>query len=143
LTAKDRTNQTEVAEVIAKHLKLAIQDTPTISSIDFVLHENGHPHALLEVKCRNNSRLMYPDYMVDKSKIDKLLELSEAHFLTGLFAVRFTDCIGITNPANFIKHSRVDTGWRSGRNDPNDTDTCYFFNPEKFNTLIPWPLTLN
>lgn len=139
-TQKDRDNANEVASLIGKMLGLDVMDTSTTSPIDFELYREGNLWAVMEVKCRNVRFGTYEDYRIDKSKIDKLHNMSLDRNCTGIIAVKCLDKIGVSGTSNFIKHASAGEIVRLDRNDKNDADRAYCMPWDKFNKVIPTTL---
>jgi hypothetical protein len=94
----------------------------------------------MEVKCRNIRFGQYEDFRVDKSKIDKLNDMSLDRNCAGIIAVKCMDKIGVSGTGNFIKHSTAGEIVRLDRNDRNDADRAYCMPWDKFNKVIPTTL---
>lgn len=58
---------------------------------DMALHKDGKLSALVEFKCRSKA---YDTLIIDKSKIDKLLDLSAQLYVTPMLMVKFNELQG-------------------------------------------------
>lgn len=82
-------------------------------------------NAILEVKVRNNPRLKYPTYMIDKAKVDKLHDMAGDLGVVGVVLVQFTNTLCYATTHRFKKSATVSAGGRTDRGDKNDIDTVY------------------
>ena len=96
--------------------------TPTTAPADFVVGKNGQLTAFAELKVRTTNMDAYPNYTVDRRKVDKLIEHAKLFGVSAVLFVQWADVtkyVELSPPYPLIKQGRKD------RNDPNDIDIQY------------------
>lgn len=103
---------------VARHLGSVTDSIPVKLPInahaDYIMVREGEAKAVVEIKCRNNSRLAYDTYMISQHKYEGLLSW-EGYGLKPLLLVSWTDSIG------FISLPCPHTKSIGGRRDRGDT----------------------
>jgi hypothetical protein len=91
---------------------------PINAHADFIMVRDGEAKAVVEIKCRNNSRLAYDTYMISQHKYEGLLSW-EGFGLKPILLVSWTDSVGfISLPCSHTKS----IGGRRDRGDIQDIE---------------------
>lgn len=92
---------------------------PPFYACDFLFIRDGRWWSWVEIKCRSNARLAYPDYIISLSKVMSLKQLAAETGVPARLAVGWTDAIGVlplTTPYR-LGLNRADRG-KAGDRDP-------------------------
>lgn len=123
-----------VMREVGDKLGLNVSKTPPLHSYDYAGEGlDGALEAVFEVKCRTNSRMRYPTYMLSLMKFAKLIDTSEATGKPAFLVVSWTDGICL------FRVCRIDAllfdikaGGRKDRGDPMDIEPCIFIPVDMF-----------
>lgn len=102
--------------------------------VDFVLIRNGRGWGWAEVKCRWNPSHRYETFMIDKEKIEAVVERAVATNSKARLIIRFTDALGVIDLLACEYTTTI--GGRTDRNDPNDQDVVAMI-PMRFFKFYP------
>lgn len=104
---------------------------PINAHADFMMVRDGEAKAVVEIKCRNNSRLAYDTYMISQHKYEGLLSW-EGFGLKPILLVSWTDSVGfISLPCAHTKS----IGGRRDRGDAQDIETVVHIGISNFRLI--------
>lgn len=140
-TEEDKKNERQVISMLKgiwpyfDFIKLADR-----AKCDYEARLCDKPFVYLEIRCRSNERKKFETFIINKEKIDHLLDQSKNYMLGSFIAVRWTDVLGYCSvaslPQQVLLNSRLGGGGRNNRNDPNDIQMVVDIPVDLFN-LIP------
>ena len=133
-TTQDLSNEQEFMQQLESLWGCTSQKIPIKYGVDFCLMMGDVIKGILEIKCRNNTRLQYPTYMLSAHKIITGRNLAQIIGVPFLLAVKWTDSSG------YIDLAKTDSavfkiGGRFDRNDPDDIEPVAHIPIGEFKTI--------
>lgn len=117
-TREDLGRERKVARYFGRATDSVPVKLPINAHADFIMVREGEAKAVVEIKCRNNSRLAYDTYMISQHKYEGLLSW-EGYGLKPILLVSWTDSVGfISLPCQHTKS----IGGRRDRGDIQDIE---------------------
>lgn len=122
--SEDREREAAVADRLCEVSGLQAVKLPPFYPLDYLLiRKDGSFFSWVEIKCRKNTRLHYPDFIISLSKIMSMNHLSAETGVPCRLAIGWTDGVGVLQlPSPYrLGLNRADRG-SAGDRDP----VCHF-----------------
>lgn len=141
-TSDDRSNEMNVAKIIANHWKLEVVKLKPACEVDFAFIRDSAVVAVMEIKCRNYSYSKLDQWgglMLSCDKMSALRRWHDDFPLGAAIAVQLTDGIyvwSIPSGTSFERLFEIKMMGRRDRGDPQDIEPCVLIPMNKFRKII-------
>lgn len=130
-TKEDLTRERKAARHLGSVTDSFPVKLPIDAHADYIMVRAGEAKAVVEIKCRNNSRLAYDTYMISQHKYEGLLSW-EGYGLKPLLLVSWTDAVGYVSLP--CAHTTA-IGGRRDRGDAQDIEPVVHIEISQFKLL--------
>jgi len=121
----------QFAARIEDRWNVKLQKIPSTYSLDYAIIRNGGVVSWIEVKCRTNSFLTYPTYMIALKKWNAMREFQSTSHLKAFLGVAFVDG-DYWLDASQVKEIEVKMGGRTDRGLIKDIEPMVHFSTNYF-----------